>query len=150
MFCETEANECIPNPCLNGGTCIDELNNFECLCLPGFSGTNCQIETTQCKIMDYHSNCILWDKKLNIYSIIKKGDNTPCQNNGTCIADDLNFICECLPGFTGQICEQSKFCNEGDCKVFWFFRSEKLSLFTFTTSPIKNQMVSEFLFEKQR
>ena len=59
MFCETEANECIPNPCLNGGTCIDELNNFECLCLPGFSGTNCQIETTQCKIMDYHSNCIL-------------------------------------------------------------------------------------------
>ena len=59
MFCETEANECIPNPCLNGGTCIDELNNFECLCLPGFSGSNCQIETTQCKIMDYHLNCIL-------------------------------------------------------------------------------------------
>ena len=49
-------------------------------------------------------------KKLNLYSIIKKGDNNPCQNNGTCIADDLSFICECLPGFTGQICEQSKFC----------------------------------------
>ena len=71
MFCETEANECIPNPCLNGGTCIDELNNFECLCQPGFSGTNCQIETTQCKIMDYHSNCILWDKKDDKLFVLK-------------------------------------------------------------------------------
>ena len=48
-------------------------------------------------------------KNSHLCSIIKKGDTNPCQNNGTCIADDLSFICECLPGFTGQICEQSKF-----------------------------------------
>ena len=36
------------------------------------------------------------------------GENNPCQNNGTCIEDDSNFSCECLPGFTGQFCEQSK------------------------------------------
>ena len=50
MFCEIEVNECMSNPCLNGATCIDELNNFSCLCLPGYSGSNCQIETAECNL----------------------------------------------------------------------------------------------------
>jgi len=35
-LCENERNECEPvNPCLNSGRCIDQLNNFTCICNPG-------------------------------------------------------------------------------------------------------------------
>jgi len=34
--CEIERNECEPvNPCLNSGRCVDQLNNFTCICNPG-------------------------------------------------------------------------------------------------------------------
>ncbi len=35
-------NDCIPNRCRNGGTCIDECTSYRCLCPQGYSGTNCE------------------------------------------------------------------------------------------------------------
>ena len=40
--CETNINECSPNPCQNGGVCTDGVNAFSCACVGGFSGTACQ------------------------------------------------------------------------------------------------------------
>ena len=37
----TEINECESNPCLNGGTCIDRINNFECQCRDSIRGATC-------------------------------------------------------------------------------------------------------------
>ncbi len=39
----TETNECASNPCNNGGTCTDGLNQFTCTCVPGWSGIACEI-----------------------------------------------------------------------------------------------------------
>lgn len=36
--CEIEVNECLSQPCRNGGSCIDELNSFSCQCPPGITG----------------------------------------------------------------------------------------------------------------
>ena len=44
-MCQTETNECQPNPCMNGGTCIDQLNGFICQCAENYEGTNCQDES---------------------------------------------------------------------------------------------------------
>uniref|UniRef100_A0A803XLN8 Brevican n=1 Tax=Meleagris gallopavo TaxID=9103 RepID=A0A803XLN8_MELGA len=33
---------CIPNPCLNGGTCIEDGTHPTCLCLPGYGGSSCE------------------------------------------------------------------------------------------------------------
>lgn len=38
----SDINECGSNPCLNGGTCFDQVNQFQCQCQPGFAGTRCQ------------------------------------------------------------------------------------------------------------
>lgn len=33
---------------MNGGRCIDEVNNYKCQCPDGFSGTLCQDSITAC------------------------------------------------------------------------------------------------------
>ncbi|XP_075700046.1 brevican core protein isoform X2 [Rhinoderma darwinii] len=43
------ADVCYPNPCENGGTCIDEDDgDFRCLCLPGYFGKVCDINVEKC------------------------------------------------------------------------------------------------------
>ena len=47
LFQITDTNECDPNPCLNGATCIDGVNTYTCNCPAGYTGVNC--ETSKCK-----------------------------------------------------------------------------------------------------
>ena len=83
----TAADDCDPNPCLNGGICIDGVNSFTCECEDGYSGETCEINDDDC-------------------------DPNPCLNGGTC-TDGVNmFTCDCTDYFTGEICEtgEHKYC----------------------------------------
>ena len=40
-YVSTDINECASNPCLNGATCVDQVNRYTCNCVPGYTGTNC-------------------------------------------------------------------------------------------------------------
>lgn len=42
-----DINECAPQPCLNSGTCRDQVGTYVCECQPGFTGLKC--ETGECK-----------------------------------------------------------------------------------------------------
>ena len=37
-----DINECLSNPCKNGGTCTDFINYYSCQCAAGYSGVNCE------------------------------------------------------------------------------------------------------------
>ncbi|XP_009890373.1 PREDICTED: brevican core protein [Charadrius vociferus] len=39
---------CVPNPCLNGGTCTEDGTRLTCLCLPGYGGSNCERPLEKC------------------------------------------------------------------------------------------------------
>ncbi|NXL79014.1 PGCB protein, partial [Leptocoma aspasia] len=43
-----EAGGCIPNPCLNGGTCVEDGAHLTCLCLPGYGGSSCERPLQRC------------------------------------------------------------------------------------------------------
>ena len=86
--CENNINDCVSNPCLNGGECIDGINGYTCKCTPEFMGPNCNEDFDAC------------------------GSNN-CQNGGICqsVENNTHYICQCPVGFSGQMCEE----NIDDC-----------------------------------
>jgi hypothetical protein len=48
-------DECSPNPCMNGATCVDNFNSALCLCSDGYSGDNCQTPIGKSSISIYIS-----------------------------------------------------------------------------------------------
>ena len=32
----------MPNPCENGGNCTDGVNEYNCTCVSGYTGTECE------------------------------------------------------------------------------------------------------------
>ncbi len=135
-----DGDECLPNPCMNGGVCTDEISAYTCTCQPGWTGADCHISlacySTPCKngatcneITDYDAgtstytcscpsdwigrNC---DRRLACYS-------GPCQNGGTCTNRVTNFYagistytCSCSPFWVGTNCQYRCPClNGGSC-----------------------------------
>ncbi len=71
---------CAPNPCQNGGTCVDGGASYSCTCVVGFEGTRCETNVDDCT-------------------------PNPCQNGGTCVDGVASHTCVCAAGFTGDGCE---------------------------------------------
>lgn len=42
LLIHTDIDDCLPNPCQNNGTCFDLVNDYNCDCMAGFDGTNCE------------------------------------------------------------------------------------------------------------
>uniref|UniRef100_A0A3Q3W0B5 Cubilin n=1 Tax=Mola mola TaxID=94237 RepID=A0A3Q3W0B5_MOLML len=47
-ICDQNINECLSNPCLNGGTCTDGVNGFTCTCTAQWTGPLCQTQQQEC------------------------------------------------------------------------------------------------------
>ena len=37
-----DSDECLSNPCINGGTCQDAINSYTCTCIAGYTGYSCE------------------------------------------------------------------------------------------------------------
>lgn len=47
----TDINECLMNPCLHGGRCINSPGSFSCQCPEGWMGPLCDIGNAPTSIM---------------------------------------------------------------------------------------------------
>lgn len=47
-FCITAIADCASNPCNNDGTCVETAVGYQCVCQPGFTGPNCEIDEDEC------------------------------------------------------------------------------------------------------
>ncbi|KAK0424454.1 hypothetical protein QR680_008672 [Steinernema hermaphroditum] len=83
-----DIDECATRPCLHYGSCTDKVNGYECRCLVGTHGKNCEIDENDCRTEHPH--------------------NTKCNitDHGAICHDLLNYYqCSCSPQFTGRNCE---------------------------------------------
>lgn len=78
------------DPCLNGGSCVDDVGSFSCECRPGFEGVHCKTEANECA-------------------------SQPCRNGAICKDYVNSFVCECQPGFDGILCDH----NILECTERW-------------------------------
>lgn len=56
-LCGAEINECLSNPCVNGGVCEDLLDQYVCTCKLGYTGTTLPTITRICV---FPVICIVW------------------------------------------------------------------------------------------
>ncbi|XP_078491148.1 uncharacterized protein LOC100187196 isoform X24 [Ciona intestinalis] len=83
-----DINECLSNPCINGGICINLINSYQCQCPQPAVGPNCQLPC----------------------------DSSPCLNNGGCNNVMSSYTCTCAPDFVGSRCETaSTSCTPNPC-----------------------------------
>ena len=124
--CQTDIDECLQNPCQNGGNCSDDINSFICLCQPGFTGSTCGNDIDDCSPNPCQNggNCT---DGLNYFTCtcppgftgsscetnIDECSPNPCQNGGNCIDGISSFACQCLPEYTGSSCQD----NADDCSL---------------------------------
>ena len=80
VFCSTQFNHCVPNPCTNGGTCQTAVNTYTCTCPSDYVGSICESDIDTCR-------------------------SSPCHNNGTCVNGVGSFSSECsTTGYSGPTC----------------------------------------------
>uniref|UniRef100_A0A8W8MKL8 Uncharacterized protein n=1 Tax=Magallana gigas TaxID=29159 RepID=A0A8W8MKL8_MAGGI len=118
IVCE-DINECLRNPCQNGGTCSNNNGSYTCMCAHGWTGTICNQDIDECK----NDSCLNgatctntpgsftctcdagWTGIICNKDINECLDN-PCHNGGTCSNNDGSFECTCEGGFTGALCNE--------------------------------------------
>ena len=114
-----EDNECDSDPCQNGATCTDLLNDFNCTCAGGFEGKSCQIDTDDCDPNPCQNGGTCTDLVDSYRCFCEEGYSgdscetdvgelecvpNPCENGGSCIVRVDGFVCECSPGYLGPLC----------------------------------------------
>ncbi|CAH8443162.1 unnamed protein product [Schistosoma rodhaini] len=80
--CEYDLDECLLEPCLNGGQCVDLITGYQCICPPRFTGPQCQFTLKACQ-------------------------NNSCSNGGECLDESISFQCHCLKGWKGRTCREN-------------------------------------------
>ena len=82
--CQYDTRPCASNPCLNNGTCLNNLTAsyyFKCECQNTFYGVNCE-------------------KQINVC------ENKTCNDHGYCFNDQNMGKCKCFTSYTGENCEK--------------------------------------------
>ncbi|KAJ8316300.1 hypothetical protein KUTeg_006314 [Tegillarca granosa] len=126
-------DECVSNPCQNGGQCIDNVNSFTCNCPSGYTGSFCEAwdEVAVCSAKcgaaicrdDFQNGnftCMCPNDQVyggNTCSQINHCMSNPCHNGGTCTNRYGGYTCTCKPGNANPDCLKFVYeCASNPCK----------------------------------
>uniref|UniRef100_UPI003AAC0E98 protein eyes shut homolog n=1 Tax=Centroberyx gerrardi TaxID=166262 RepID=UPI003AAC0E98 len=117
-------------PCANGGRCLlNSARSYSCVCTPGWSGRNCQINVNDC-VQHWCQNGATCVDEIDGYRCLCPRGYTGvycevdidycaghhCSEHGVCLDQQYNFTCRCMLGFEGSLCElETDECNSFPC-----------------------------------
>ena len=119
MYLFADANECDVSPCVNAISCKNLIGNYECTCLPGWDGKNCDRNLNDCVgqclngatcidlVNDYHCACLPGFTGRECQTNINECASNPCLNGGECVDLIADYRCICAVGYKGYRCEVS-------------------------------------------
>lgn len=121
--CELLYDACVKPKCLAPRICnaTPGLLEYECICMPGFTGIDCNININECESNPCKDPLFECVDSVNGYTckcqtgLNGEGCQTespvcsshPCLNNGTCVEGPGDYSCICQPGFTGANCRDN-------------------------------------------
>jgi len=123
-LCENDINECIGVTCYHGGSCVDQVANYTCSCVPGYGGRDCSIDNfdecasspcmngatcTAPQFMNYFfCTCKAGYNGTWCQTLIDNCASNPCLNGGLCVDAENAYSCNCATGFTGTNCKDTQ------------------------------------------
>ncbi|KAH8019461.1 hypothetical protein HPB51_019483 [Rhipicephalus microplus] len=124
LLADVSLDSCTPNPCLNGGSCIEDVTSKKrlCSCTPPFAAMFCHVHV--CDVGDACSgrgNCSVSPSgalQCSCQQGFQGPDCTqtvdpcaehPCGPQGRCVAINGSFVCQCNIFFEGLRCEKQLF-----------------------------------------
>ncbi|ROT64375.1 hypothetical protein C7M84_017680 [Penaeus vannamei] len=136
-------NDCESSPCANGGTCVDLVSGFQCVCDQGWEGPTCDRASLFLILLHmlfvffsiiFSSFFMFPFRHLSLlplllyrlsssYSFLVLPSYTdecadqPCRNNGTCVDGKVDFACTCPEGWKGRTCASTtSHCDASTCQ----------------------------------
>ena len=119
-----DINECYPNPCNNGATCINLVDDYNCQCQPGWDGKDCDVGIDECEgascgngvcvdqVAGFICNCFPgWVTSTGYCDMDENNCGGASCGDGTCVDGNGTYTCVCDTGYTGAACDV----NPDDC-----------------------------------
>lgn len=132
-LCKAKWTPCQTSPCANNGLCMNQDDDYKCLCATDFTGRNCEtiVDACQANKCSANSKCLPHSNgtrytcqcDINYHGRFCESKYTPCKlaenpcnqlhGNGVCLdtaspLQPTNYTCQCSSVYTGVECETKR------------------------------------------